>query len=113
MKPDMIFTEDRPDAVVQCPRCKQMWAWLGDQGACIAMHQMCLSCALLADPLPGEAQRTEEEQDALVAGVIALRESREQRMGRRIFPCVFGPHPGCKRCGDRGWIVGYPPGCES
>jgi len=91
------------DASLQCPECLYPWPWLSDQGQCIQLHDKCLSC-LLAE------ERPEEEADELVRLVIEARENIERQHGRRVFPCPFGPHPGCKRCGDRGWILGYPPG---
>jgi hypothetical protein len=95
---------------VECPACGQRWAWLGDQGASVELHGRCLQCLLLTEH-PGEwGPGLEAELDAKVAQVVALRESREQATGRRVFPCVRHALEQCPSCGGRGWVAGYPPG---
>ena len=95
---------------VACPSCGFLAAWLGDHGASIEVHGKCLACLLAEYPDPFTSPEMEAEADAKVAAVIALREDRERRTGRRVFPCVQHMEPSCKFCGGRGWILGYPPG---
>ena len=97
--------------VVECPECRESHAWLGDQGACIALHGKCLTCLLFNDyPRLGTDPEEEREADAKVAEVQALREQRERWAGRRVFPCPSHVVPHCPLCHDAGWILGYPPG---
>lgn len=97
-------TTDLATSLVACPRCHVEYSWLGDYAACIESEVVCLKCRL------DDLENDEEAADAMVARVIRVREAREEATGRRVLPCPWDPHPGCRRCADRGWIIGYPPG---
>ena len=95
---------------VACPKCGFLAAWLGDHGACIELYGMCLACLMAQYPDPFTSPAMEAEADVKIAAVVELREDRERRTGRRVFPCLLHTEPACKYCGGRGWILGYPPG---
>lgn len=97
--------------IVECPECHSRVAWLGDQGACVHLFGKCLTCLLFIDYMSVEGTELEDEADAKVAQVQALREERERWCGRRVFPCPSHRSlEKCPLCGDEGWILGYPPG---
>lgn len=99
---------------IECPQCHTLFAWLGDHGASIELFHRCLKCELDQYPTPFESPEQEREADGKVEWVMALREERERHTGRRVFPCItcasLPESTGCKMCGGRGWILGYPPG---
>ena len=96
-------------ASVPCPKCHEMFAWLGDHGASISLYGACLLCARTVDGLPLITCVHAPEAFPEIRTVVALREEREQRLGRRVFPCFAHTERGCARCGGRGWIIGVPP----
>ena len=88
---------------IPCPQCLRVYAWLGDHGMSVRIHGRCIACIL-------DDSQDDEQTDPLLEAVKAERELMEAACGRRVLPCVFGPHPGCSRCHDRGWLLGWAPG---
>lgn len=94
---------------IACPKCHEMFAWLGDHGASITLYGACLLCAKTLTGVPLIELTKYTHGGPLLRAVVELREGRERAVGRRVFPCIAHTKPLCTRCGGRGWILGFPP----